>query len=165
MSVHQSTKHLISPLLLCDEMLARLCRWLRAAGHDCAMLPAGSRDREIMHLARKESRLILTRDRQFMEYPSNEGSVLLLKEQALEDQARTLSHILGIDWMYRPFTRCLVCNTPLISADRMQRQALKIHLRDDEPLWLCPGCQRNYWAGGHVHRMYHRLQKWTDKFH
>jgi uncharacterized protein len=108
--------------------------------------------------------LILTRDRQFMDYRSVVGSVLLLKGQALEDQARTLSLTLGIDWLYRPFSRCMVCNTLLVLAGQTQRQALKIHLRDDEPLWLCPGCQRSYWKGGHVQRMYHRLQEWSNKF-
>lgn len=164
MPVHPSQQLLINPLLLCDEMLVRLCRWLRAAGHDCVMLPAGSPDREIIDLAGKEARLILTRDRQFMNYHSVTGSVLLLKDQTLDHQARTLSLTLGIDWMYRPFTRCLLCNTPLIVADQTQRQTLKDHLRDDEPLWLCPGCQRCYWKGGHVLHMSRRLKEWRDKF-
>jgi hypothetical protein len=164
MPIQQSTKQLTSPLLLCDEMLARLCRWLRAAGYDCAMLPPGSPDRDIIQLAGKEARLILTRDRQFMNYHSVTGSVLLLKDQELDDQARALSLTLGIDWMYRPFTRCLVCNTPLIMAGQTQRQALKVHLRDDEPIWLCPDCRRCYWQGGHVQRMSRRLKEWKNKF-
>lgn len=117
-----------------------------------------------MHLARLESRLILTRDRQFMKYRYAAGIVLLLNEQSLDDQARVLSLALDIDWLYQPFSRCLVCNTPLIEADNAQRSKLRVQLRDDEPLWSCPGCHRSYWVGGHVRRMYRRLQEWKDKF-
>jgi uncharacterized protein with PIN domain len=48
--------------LLCDEMLARLGRWLRAAGHDTAIAEPGSTDRHLLHLARTEGRLLLTCD-------------------------------------------------------------------------------------------------------
>jgi uncharacterized protein len=153
-----------APLLLCDEMLKRLCRWLRAAGHDCAMLASGSADRDIVHLARQESRLIITRDRQFLHYRNASGFVLLLRAQVLEDQAEELSRALSIDWLYRPFSRCLVCNTPLVRAGEVERCQLKVRLRDDEPLWLCPGCHRNYWSGSHVQRMYRCLEGWNDKF-
>lgn len=150
--------------LLCDEMLMRLCRWLRAAGYDTAMLPAGSADREIIQRARSESRLILTRDRQFMHYRNAEGHVLLLHRQDLNEQAAELSQALSIDWLYRPFSRCMVCNTPLVTAGESQRHALKIRLRDDEPLWACPGCHRTYWEGSHVRRMYRHLKAWKHKY-
>lgn len=149
-------------LLLCDEMLIRLCRWVRAAGHDCVMLPAGSADREIVNLARQESRLILTRDRQFLNYRNAEGRVILLLRQELDAQAEELSRALPIDWLYRPFSRCLVCNSPLVLAGQEQRLQLQLRLRDDEDLWTCPGCHRNYWAGSHVKRMRLRLEGWKQ---
>lgn len=149
-------------LLLCDEMLIRLCRWVRAAGHDCTMLPAGSPDREIINRARQESRLILTRDRQFLNYRNAEGRVIFLHTQELDTQAQELSRALSIDWLYRPFSRCLVCNAPLVLAGEEQRRQLKVRLRDDEDLWACPGCHRNYWAGSHVKRMQQRLEGWKQ---
>jgi len=148
--------------LLCDEMLIRLCRWVRAAGYDCIMLPAGSPDREIIKLARKEARLILTRDRQFLHYHHAEGRVIILYTQELDAQAQELSRSLSIDWLYRPFSRCLVCNAPLVLAGTQQRRQLKVQLRDDEDLLTCTGCHRNYWAGSHVKRMRQRLEGWKQ---
>lgn len=48
---------------LCDEMLVRLARLLRAAGYDAAMAPAGTRDDELLRIAHHEKRLLLTRDK------------------------------------------------------------------------------------------------------
>ncbi|RFA27009.1 hypothetical protein CAI21_15770 [Alkalilimnicola ehrlichii] len=37
----------IRPRLLCDEMLLRLARWLRAAGYDTALAVSGMQDRAV----------------------------------------------------------------------------------------------------------------------
>lgn len=145
-------------------MLARLCRWLRAAGYDCALLPGGSPDRNIMALAREEGRIILTRDRQFMHFRDADKFVFMIDDQVLDDQARCLAERLHIDWLYRPFTRCMMCNVELVQGTEDQRAGLSIRLRDDEPLRCCPECQRLYWNGGHVHRMEKKLTEWKRKW-
>lgn len=150
--------------LVCDEMLARLCRWLRAAGYDCALLPGGSADRKIMALARDEARLVLTRDRQFLHFRDASEYVFLLECESIDDQARCLAEQLHIDWLYRPFSRCMMCNEPLVEGTEKQRAALTVKIRDDEPLRYCPQCERLYWNGGHVHRMEKKLREWKRKW-
>ena len=39
--------------LLCDEMLAGLSRWLRAAGHDSLLVNAGANDAAVLATARE----------------------------------------------------------------------------------------------------------------
>jgi len=39
--------------LLCDEMLAGLSRWLRAAGHDSLLVNAGANDATVLAAARE----------------------------------------------------------------------------------------------------------------
>ena len=145
-------------------MLIRLSRWLRAAGYDCAVLPDGSHDRDIMQLARTESRLVLTRDRQFLYFRDASQYVFFLDVQVIDEQARYLAERLNINWLYRPFSRCMMCNENLIEGTQEQRATLTVKIRSDETLRFCPQCQRLYWNGGHVHRMERKLREWQKKW-
>ncbi|HEX23045.1 MAG TPA: hypothetical protein ENH21_06395, partial [Chromatiales bacterium] len=99
--------------LLCDEMLMRLGRWLRAAGYDTGLAINGENDRDLFQRARHENRRLLTRDHKLHEYRHADGTVILLRGNELDEQVHELSQRLSIDWLYRPLSRCLVCNTPL----------------------------------------------------
>ena len=48
---------------LCDEMLVRLARLLRAAGYDTSLATDGEADAALLRLARDEGRILLTRDK------------------------------------------------------------------------------------------------------
>lgn len=145
---------------LCDEMLKRLGHWLRAAGYDVLMLPDGAPDRLLVDQAKAEGRVLLTRDRKIAEFKDH-GPLLLLECQGLEDCVRALGRSLVIDWLYRPFSRCLTCNTPLVPAPPGRRQDIPPASRTGpNPLLLCPRCQQLYWHGSHVARMRERLLGW-----
>lgn len=148
--------------LLCDEMLMRLGRWLRAAGYDTGIAAKGSNDRALFEQARSEGRLLISRDRKFAEYRDAGRHVLVLNCNTLPECAAELKARLGIDWEHRPFSRCLVCNTPVKDAEECHRlmipaQSLQFH----DPLYYCPGCGRVYWGGSHVRRMRKRLAEWN----
>lgn len=127
----------------------RLCRWLRAAGYDAAQPEAGADDREIMRQAVREGRLLITSDRGFLERRGAEEHVFYLEHASLDEQARALREALGIDWLRAPFSRCMVCNEPLVEAEE-----------DDKR--LCLACDRLYWEGSHVTRMRERLGRWAE---
>lgn len=147
-----------APKFFCDEMLMRLGRWLRAAGYDTAIADNGERDRDILQRARREGRLLLTRDRKLCEHRGAADTVILLQSERLDEQARELRQRLNLDWLHDPFSRCLVCNTPLQTGapsaagipDDVDRDGLR----------HCPGCGRVYWDGSHVRRMRARLAAW-----
>jgi hypothetical protein len=48
---------------LCDEMLGRLARLLRAAGYDTYLAAKAEPDDELIRLARREGRILVTRDK------------------------------------------------------------------------------------------------------
>lgn len=147
--------------LLCDEMLKGLGRWLRAAGYDTAIAENGVADREVWARACREDRLLITRDRKFREYRDSDQRVLCLGNGRLSDHIRQLSALLPIDWQYRPFSRCLLCNTPLQSAAPGLAARVPPRARPDAtPLYYCPQCDKVYWSGGHVKRMQARLCRW-----
>jgi uncharacterized protein with PIN domain len=142
--------------LLCDEMLAGLARWLRAAGHDTALAAPCTADDALATQARHEQRLLLTRDRRLAEAPG----ALLLPER-LDAQAAALAQI-GLDWLAAPFTRCLVDNMKLRPADDAEfRQLPRDTGRRPGPFQACPACGRLYWPGSHVRRMAARLEQWA----
>ena len=151
--------------LLCDEMLARLGRWLRAAGYDTAIAMGGVADQALVARCAAEGRTLLTRDRHLAEIAAARSlPVLLLSDRTVEAQARTLRQRLGIDWQRAPFTRCLVDNAPLDSAPReAEAQVPEKSRAAGGPLRICPKCGRLYWLGGHVRRMLARLAAFNTR--
>jgi len=146
---------------LCDEMLAQLCRYLRAAGYDAALARNGIRDGDLLRQSREEMRHFLTLDRRIHEHKSAHGVALLLESSRLEDQARTLASVFGLDWLARAFTRCLVDNTPLLPATSIQRASIPwLPSRFDQSVAACPRCGRVYWRGSHYRRMREKLESW-----
>ena len=126
---------------LCDEMLAGLGRWLRAAGYDTGKAERGEHDRVLVALAEREGRVFLTRDRS-IERISTTGAVWMLPRGGLEAEARELT-ARGVDWRHAPFTRCLADNTPLVPAGpdeiaRMPRGSREL----PGPHRSCPDCGR-----------------------
>jgi len=147
--------------LLCDEMLMRLGRWLRAAGYDTAIAHSGSADREIVAQAAREGRLLITCDRRMAEHKRAASRLILLETQGLHEQAREVAGRLRIDWMYRPFSRCLVCNTLLEYGDDKHFSMVPPESRKViEEVYICPGCGKTYWHGSHVVRMRRKLAAW-----
>jgi uncharacterized protein with PIN domain len=150
--------------LLCDEMLAGLARWLRAAGHDAALAESGRADDALLDRADREARVLLTRDRGLAARETPGRRVLLLPEP-LDAQAHALARTLGLDWLEAPFTRCLVDNHPLVPASPAAIAALPERSRAlPGPFLACPACGRTYWPGSHVRRMRARLARWHAAF-
>ena len=148
--------------LLCDEMLQRLGRWLRAAGYDTAIAAPGSDDRDIAAQATDEGRWLITRDRHLARFRDVRGRVVLLEENAVPALAAELTSRLSIDWLARPLSRCLECNTPLVAARSDQVETLPAGaLSISDRVRYCPGCGRLYWEGSHTRRMRHTLENFA----
>jgi len=150
------------PHFLCDEMLHRLGRWLRAAGYDTAIAEAGTADRVLQQQAAGEGRWLLTRDRQMAEFRNGRNQVVLLLQNDLAGEVAELSRLFAIDWLVHPFSRCLECNTPLVPATEAQRACLPEGALSVSPeAWYCPHCDKLYWEGSHVRRMRHTLENFS----
>lgn len=147
--------------LLCDEMLHGLGRWLRAAGHDTAIVGGGLDDRRLIQCVEEQRRLLLTCDRALAERPELAGRVVTLRPEGLDVAARELRRRLGLDWLRAPFTRCLVDNSVLDPAGPAALARIPAPAREGPgPIRACPACARVYWPGSHVRRMRARLECW-----
>lgn len=153
------------PRFLCDEMLGRLCRYLRAAGYDTVLAKGGLHDREWLRQCIKEGRYFLTQDQLVQEHKAARDIALILPQGDIDQLAAWLGARFRLDWLGQAFSRCLVDNTPLQTADPTSLERVPADaLRPGEPISLCPSCGRVYWRGSHYKRMHARLARWQALF-
>jgi hypothetical protein len=149
-----------APRFLCDEMLQRLARWLRAAGYDAALAAPGAADRDLLAEALASGRWLLTRDRGLRRHRGSERAVVLLEGDATEAQALSLGAQLPVDWTRAPMTRCLVCNEALRPVSPAEAERVPAGVRARRlPVTVCPACRRVYWPGGHEARIRRTLER------
>ncbi len=134
---------------LCDRMLLRLARWLRAAGYDTTAADAHARDRDILADALSEGRLLITRDRALARHRYADGAVVVISGDRLAEQSASLGQQVAIDWQHNPLSRCLICNVVLNLAEPGAVRPMAAR----PPIRTCPTCRRLYWAGGHETRI------------
>lgn len=142
-----------------DAMLGRLARWLRALGYDVAADPPVA-DADLVRRAVLERRVLLTRDRRLCRDWWISGCVVVEARRP----ARQLDEVmrrLGLDrrWRRQLFTRCLVCNTPLVPASHDEVAAQLPTPAPAGPYSRCPGCGRVFWEGQHTRRMRRFLER------
>jgi uncharacterized protein with PIN domain len=142
---------------LCDEMLLRLARLLRAAGYDTYLAHDGQSDAELLELARAENRVLVTRDKRLA--AQAHPRAVVVEGRGAHAEAAHLAARLPIDWALAPFSRCLVDNAPLrdASAQDVARMPPEARARPG-PFRACPACGRVYWPGSHVRRLGERLE-------
>lgn len=147
---------------LCDAMLSRLGRWLRAAGYDTRIAEPGQEDGELIAQAMREHRLLVSLDLRLLEFRQAKGLVIILKTNKIRESIQQLTELLDIDWLYRPFSRCLLCNGQLVKAGPEVVEHLPEDVRDRGGMvYYCAGCEQSYWHGGHVARMRRKLGAWN----
>lgn len=144
---------------LCDEMLLRLGRWLRAAGYDTEIAEPGATDRSLMKKAVEEGRLMLSKDKKLREFKGAHGRLVLLQGSKMDECAEELTKKLGVDWLRKPFSRCLLCNAPLVPGGGKNWEVVPPNMRGKA--YHCPRCEKPYWEGAHVWRMRAKLEGWA----
>lgn len=148
---------------LCDEMLIRLGRWLRAAGYDTEIVSTKNSlsDREILEWAVRDKRLLITRDHHFIQMKEAKDVVIFLKANRLDECVKELSERIPINWLKAPFSRCLLCNHLLVTPDHAKLEQLPADIQTRKQIFtFCPNCDKIYWIGSHTHHMKSRLSQY-----
>lgn len=149
---------------LCDEMLRKLAHWLRAAGYDTDLANEGDADKVLLEKALREQRLLITRDQKLTEFRQAPGTVILLHSNDMRGCARELQKLLSINWLIKPFSRCMLCNTPLAIADPTRIDEVPQQSRASlKQLLYCSHCDKLYWEGSHVRRLRTMFNQWMDR--
>jgi uncharacterized protein with PIN domain/sulfur carrier protein ThiS len=136
-----------------DAHLGGLARLLRLTGFD-TLYDNHFEDREIEAVARRDGRIVLTRDRELLKRRIvSHGCYVHALKPAL--QLRELFERLDLARSARPFSLCVHCNLPLHEVDtelaraRVPPRAAMLYSR----FLGCDACQRLYWEGSHWRNM------------
>ena len=137
---------------LADAMLGKLKRWLRMLGQD-VLYSAEFDDSELLALAKKEERILLTKDFELYKRAVSRGLDTYYVEGRIESEmlaevAKRYSLQLTVDM---DKSHCPICNTKLVPAPKEQ---LKDELEKNtytyyDKFWKCPNCGQIYWQGAH----------------
>ncbi|AKJ28009.1 Mut7-C RNAse domain-containing protein [Caldimonas brevitalea] len=142
------------PRFICDAHLGRLARYLRFAGYDTLYRNAWQ-DVELVALARAETRIVLTRDRDLLMHRDVVHGCYLRAVEPLQ-QLQELQRRLGLS-AHEAGTgsRCLLCNAVLETIDKaaVAGRVPPRTFAHFEQYWRCPCCERVYWRGSHWERM------------
>lgn len=134
--------------IVTDAMLGKLTRYLRMIGHDVIYTPDKQieDDYEIEEYARKENRILLTRDKEI-----NGTNIESLD---IEGQLKEVKDM-GIDIELNEPNRCSLCNSLLYKSKDRPEHIPKII----DKVWKCENCGKYYWKGSHWKDVKKRISK------
>lgn len=137
---------------IADGMLGKLTRWLRMLGQDVTYSNQFE-DEELIAAAKKERRVILTRDLQLYQRAIAKGINAFYVEGQTEaaklaELAERFDFPLVVDLQR---SRCPQCNTRIrpTSKEKLAGKVEKNTFVYYDEFWKCPKCGHIYWQGAH----------------
>ena len=141
---------------IADVMVGRLARYLRMAGYDVAYSNEADDD-EILEKARKENRIVLTRDTMMLKRRDFSRGVLRSVYIADDNLKKQLLQIMScLDLKLEPnLIRCLECNSPLEEVRKadLEGRVPPYVFKTQDDFSYCPRCKKYYWRGTHFDYM------------
>ncbi|CAB50219.1 Mut7-C RNAse domain-containing protein [Pyrococcus abyssi] len=147
---------------IADMMLGRLARWLRLYGYDTKY--GIKDDDEIIETAKKEGRIILSRDLELVERAKKLGiKAIFIESNSIEGQIAQLMR-LGIEFneLFPEGARCPKCNGIIVRVSKEEVKGKvpeKVYESYDE-FYVCTNCGQIYWPG----RQWEEMVKMDKKF-
>ena len=149
---------------IADCMVGKLARWLRLLGFDVAYYSRIDDD-ELIALARKERRIILTRDHELLKkahkFKSLQKKTLLIESERWEQQVEQALDHFRLRQKIDPNSRCLECNQKLkfLPKSRAKNLVPPFVYEKADSFALCPSCGRVFWKGTHFRDMEKKLAR------
>jgi len=147
-----------------DCMLGRLAKWLRILGFDVLYFSKAD-DRDLVALARREGRVLLTRDTGLIERTAKRLNRLFIRSDDWEDQVVQVLDEFDLWDNVRASTRCIACNLPLkpMSRERARNLVTPYVGEHASSFAICPGCDRVFWQGTHYGDMERKIEKLLER--
>lgn len=147
---------------MANGMLGKITRWLRMLGHNVKYSRSFSDD-ELIEIAKRERRVLLTRDLKLYRRATIQGVNAFFVERAKEakklaDLARRFNLKLEFDVTV---SRCPKCNTRIkpIPKERIVGRVPETTASYYDEFWQCPSCEQIYWQGSHWKRINRTLEE------
>ena len=140
-----------------DRMLGKLARWLRVIGQDVTYGPHLS-GYGLIREARREGRLILTRDRGLAR--KKPPDYLLIQSDQFREQLKQVVQACRLEPFKEAFTRCVECNTVLqpVPKEAVRERVPPYVFSNQERFSFCLRCRRIYWPATHQQKMLEELK-------
>ncbi len=142
---------------LCDATCHRLARWLRFLGIDTEVT-SEYRVHPLLRMVDKSGRILLTRNRKFVE--EKNPRVYVLNSDFVFEELKEVIEQFNIK---NPslFTRCTRCNEVLkkIDKEKVKGKVPYFTYRHFDEFKICPRCDKIYWQGSHYELIKKRLVK------
>jgi len=162
---------------LTDRMFGKLTTWLRILGYDtlyAADIPF-SRDQEdednaLAAFAARESRILLTRDKNLIASAIRKGTrcMLIKADEVLDQLQEMLQQHVPLKLEPVP-VRCSECNARIRNVEAHELAQLRHNSYVPQDMigtwefWVCDRCGRIYWEGSHWRDIRERLKRLTER--
>jgi uncharacterized protein with PIN domain len=146
----------MEPRFVVDLNVGRLATWLRAMGYDTLFPPEGG-DNQLVRLALREDRVLVTRDAGICQRRAarlGQLRVVQVSDHHLAGQLRQVVRDLDLS-LEGGFSRCVRCNEVLglVSKQAVAERLPPYVLQTQSQFMECPQCRRLYWRGTHWSNM------------
>jgi uncharacterized protein with PIN domain len=147
---------------IADGMLGKLTRWLRMLGHNVKYSNKLD-DAQLMVIAKKERRILLTRDLElYQQATAKDVNAFYLEgtteAERLAQLAKRYKIPLNIDLK---ISRCPKCNARVkpIPKESVEDKVEETTFKFYDEFWQCPKCGQVYWQGAHWTRIRKTLEE------
>jgi len=146
-----------------DCMLGKLAKWLKILGFDVIYFKK-IEDKELLSLAQKESRTLLTRDNEMIGKAKG-IKCLFIESGEWRQQIEQVLENFNLWQKIRPYSRCIDCNLELknIPKNRAKNLITPFVYERAKSFALCPGCGRVFWKGSHYQDMEFKIENILKK--
>jgi len=142
-----------------DVHLGTLARRLRMLGFDTTY-ESYYTDPEIAEIARKEHRIVLTRDQGLLKRKVVTHGYWV-RSQDPEAQVIEVLRRFDLALRVRPFRRCIACNGKIVPVEKgvIEAQLKPGTRREFDEFYQCRRCGRIYWKGSHYEKMLRSIRE------
>lgn len=142
-----------NPKFILDVHLGKLSKYIRMFGFD-ALFDNKYSDKEIINIAEKEKRCVLTRNKSLL-MRKNLNRGYWVRSIYPKNQIREVIKTFDLFNSVKPFHRCMLCNGLItkVSKDEIKNFLNSMPNLDYNEFFRCSGCDKIYWKGSHYFRM------------
>ncbi len=146
-----------------DCMLGKLAKWLKILGFD-VVYDQKAEDSELLHIARKQARILLTRDVRLLQ-AAQDVRCLFIESERWQEQVEQVLERLDLRPQAKPYSRCIQCNVELKDLPKAKARNLvaPFVLEHAASFAVCPECGRVFWQGTHFEDMESKMVKILGK--
>jgi len=146
-----------------DCMLGKLAKWLKILGFDAVFFNK-IEDHALLEIAKKEDRILLTRDTELMGKTKEAKSLFIESENWRMQVEQVLDHF-DIWRDVKPNSRCIECNVRIkdLTREKAKNLVTPFVFENADTFALCPDCGRVFWRGTHLKDMETKIDDFLNK--